>query len=84
MSLHFCLLHQTHQAAMNHVSVTVFENHSKKVNSILGKIRETLFTVRNSFHSDEIFFDVKMRETLFRFQQNSFHFDEIFSTKIQN
>ena len=29
MSLHFCLLHQTHQAAMNHVSVTVFEDHSK-------------------------------------------------------
>ena len=29
MSLHFCLLHQIHQAAMNHVSLTVFENPPK-------------------------------------------------------
>ena len=40
MSLHFCLLHQIHQAAMNHVSLTVFENPQK----IASKIRETLFT----------------------------------------
>ena len=40
MSLHFCLLHQIHQAAMNHVSLTVFENPQK----ITSKIRETLFT----------------------------------------
>ena len=39
MSLHFCLLHQIHQAAMNHVSLTVFENPQK----ITSKIRETLF-----------------------------------------
>ena len=41
MSLHFCLLHQIHQAAMNHVSLTVFKNLPKNTQK---KIRETLFT----------------------------------------